>query len=134
MKFSDDGVSPVIGVIFMIAITVILAAAIAFFIFGQISPAPPHEKNVVATASQIGDNLIVVTYLGGPDQNDCTTIKITITPEIGQIQNQIIQPASGAVMPGSRLSFNGAFTGKDRVQVSAGFRGGSEKTIYDSSL
>jgi flagellin-like protein len=133
MKFSDDGVSPVIGVIVMVAITVILAAAIAFFIFGQVSTVS-HEKVVTATAVQQGNNLILVTYLGGQDANACTKIKISITPEHGPAQFDQIAPGAGAVMPGSRLSFQGDFSGKDQVQITAGFRDGSEQLIYDNSL
>ena len=66
-KFSKDeeAVSPVIGVILMVAITVILAAVIAAFVFGMGSSL---KKNylVAATASQVGTD-IVVTYQGGPD-------------------------------------------------------------------
>ena len=76
-KFSKDeeAVSPVIGVILMVAITVILAAVIAAFVFGMGSSL---KKNylVAATASQVGTD-IVVTYNGGPDHDAVKWFNIT---------------------------------------------------------
>ena len=69
-KFSKDeeAVSPVIGVILMVAITVILAAVIAAFVFGMggnLSTAPP---TVSVTAQNNGANStldIIVDHNGG---------------------------------------------------------------------
>ena len=67
MKFlkREDAVSPVIGVILMVAITVILAAVIAAFVFGMASGVS-KTKTVALTAKKIGDT-ISVTYQGGQD-------------------------------------------------------------------
>ena len=56
MKFlkREDAVSPVIGVILMVAITVILAAVIAAFVFGMASGVS-KTKTVAATARQNGN-------------------------------------------------------------------------------
>ena len=53
MKFmkNEDAVSPVIGVILMVAITVILAAVIAAFVFGMAGNIQ-KTKVVAATVSQ----------------------------------------------------------------------------------
>ena len=55
MKFlkTKDAVSPVIGVILMVAITVILAAVIAAFVFGM-AGGVSKTKTVAATAKQSG--------------------------------------------------------------------------------
>ena len=65
MMKREDAVSPVIGVILMVAITVILAAVIAAFVFGMASGVS-KTKSVAATARQIG-NQISVTWQGGQD-------------------------------------------------------------------
>mgnify|MGYP006268830017 CR=1 FL=1 len=67
MKFlkREDAVSPVIGVILMVAITVILAAVIAAFVFGMASGVS-KTKTVAVTAKKISSN-ITVTYQGGTD-------------------------------------------------------------------
>ena len=75
----DDAVSPVIGVILMVAITVILAAVIATFVLGlgeQVSQTSPNTsfsfdfENDSATGSGVGggsDAVVTVTHSGGPN-------------------------------------------------------------------
>ena len=56
IKKSEEAVSPVIGVILMVAITVILAAVIAAFVFGMGPPktAPDiHWSNIEANTSAV---------------------------------------------------------------------------------
>ena len=81
MKFreNEDAVSPVIGVILMVAITVILAAVIAAFVFGMGSNVGT-TKTVAVTAGQ-NDKDIILTYHGGADADTLSYFKIT-TPEI----------------------------------------------------
>lgn len=76
-KFSKDeeAVSPVIGVILMVAITVILAAVIAAFVFGMGSSLKKNYM-VAATASQVGTD-IIVTYNGGPDHDSVAWFNIS---------------------------------------------------------
>jgi flagellin-like protein len=67
--FEDDGaVSPVIGVILMVAITVILAAVIGTFVLGlgdRVSEASPNSQ-FTFEYSQDGDtNLVNITHDGG---------------------------------------------------------------------
>ena len=68
---NEEAVSPVIGVILMVAITVILAAVIAVFVFGMAGDVQ-STKTVGVTAKQSGDN-ITVTYMGGPDHANLLT-------------------------------------------------------------
>jgi flagellin-like protein len=78
----DDAVSPVIGVILMVAITVILAAVIATFVLGlgeQVSQTSPNTSfsfdyeegndgdDFGGTNS--GDALLTITHSGGPNIN-----------------------------------------------------------------
>ena len=76
----DDAVSPVIGVILMVAITVILAAVIATFVLGlgeQVSQTSPNTSfsfdynNESASSVDIGatsgDAYVNVTHAGGPN-------------------------------------------------------------------
>jgi len=79
MKISrkEEAVSPVIGVILMVAITVILAAVIAAFVFGLASGVS-KTKSVAATARHVGTN-IVVTWQGGQDNALVNNYTITVT-------------------------------------------------------
>ncbi|RLI82165.1 type IV pilin [Archaeoglobales archaeon] len=67
MKFDEKGVSPVIGVILMVAITVILAAVIASFVFGFSSEAfkkaPTLSLEVKLNPSDSDD--VLITHMGG---------------------------------------------------------------------
>jgi flagellin-like protein len=79
----DDAVSPVIGVILMVAITVILAAVIATFVLGlgeQISETSPNTsfsfdyENVSSSTSDswgesTSEAIVTITHAGGPNIN-----------------------------------------------------------------
>lgn len=62
----EEAVSPVIGVILMVAITVILAAVIAAFVFGM-AGTTSTTKNVGMTISLDKNSHGVVTFQGGTD-------------------------------------------------------------------
>jgi flagellin-like protein len=68
---TEDAVSPVIGVILMVAITVILAAVIAAFVFG-LAGTTGSSKNVGLTVTSNGtvggtEQGFIVTVQGGTD-------------------------------------------------------------------
>jgi flagellin-like protein len=64
----EGAVSPVIGVILMVAITVILAAVIAAFVFGMGPPEQAPQASIRATATEIGDNTTIKLEHQGGDQ------------------------------------------------------------------
>ena len=80
MKFreNEEAVSPVIGVILMVAITVILAAVIAAFVFGMGSNVGT-TKTVAVTVNQNGDD-IILTYHGGADASTLKFLMIRVDP------------------------------------------------------
>ncbi|MFC7080304.1 type IV pilin N-terminal domain-containing protein [Halorussus caseinilyticus] len=67
--FEDDGaVSPVIGVILMVAITVILAAVIGTFVLGlgdRVSQASPNSNFAFEYTAVGNNNVVNVTHDGG---------------------------------------------------------------------
>ena len=74
-KQNEEAVSPVIGVILMVAITVILAAVIAAFVFGMTGNVAT-TKTVGMQAKLDGGN-ITITVSGGPDMSTLQDITIT---------------------------------------------------------
>ena len=67
----DDAVSPVIGVILMVAITVILAAVIGTFVLGLGSQVETTTPQVDFTFDEISGNEVRITHDGGqPVQAD----------------------------------------------------------------
>jgi flagellin-like protein len=89
MKFreNEEAVSPVIGVILMVAITVILAAVIAAFVFGM-TGSVATTKTVAATTQLSGEN-IIVTYQGGPDHASVTNVTCSVV-EIGAPETELV--------------------------------------------
>ncbi len=70
---NEEAVSPVIGVILMVAITVILAAVIAAFVFGMGTPSKVPQASMTMTASKTDTN-ITLTHRGG-DGIDLNKVK-----------------------------------------------------------
>ena len=80
---NDDAVSAVIGVILMVAITVILAAVIAAFVFGMGSSIKKtYTVSFTIDRSTANGGGIIVTNNGGPDVGKLAAtnpLKITYT-------------------------------------------------------
>jgi flagellin-like protein len=138
MKFTknDEAVSPVIGVILMVAITVILAAVIAAFVFGMAGNIS-KTKVVAATAQQTTSDRIIVTYQGGQDAATCVGIVWTSSSESGTALTGTLMgstaPTASKLTVG-KSTWIGATAGKDHVVGTAYFADGSQQVIYDSSL
>ena len=138
---NDDAVSPVIGVILMVAITVILAAVIAAYVFGMGSNAN-KQYMVGAVISQISDSQMDITYLGGGDANSVDYIVITIMTSDGiEIPNHYFEGTNKStdepdgladIEPGSTtiISSNN-FTYVDHVIVTATFLDGRQQIIME---
>jgi flagellin-like protein len=120
----EEAVSPVIGVILMVAITVILAAVIAAFVFGM-AGGISKTKTVAATARQNG-NQIVVTWQGGADNGYVASYNVTL--------NDAATP-DGSQMPpivGNSTAWGGGTSANNHVVVIALFTDGSEQVILDT--
>ena len=66
LRKDEKGVSPVIGVILMVAITVILAAAIASFVFGLTGTVPKQKTpGITATRTDASTVQFVLRDWGG---------------------------------------------------------------------
>src|SRR5512138_2765872 len=133
-KSKEEAVSPVIGVILMVAITVILAAVIAAFVFGMAGNIS-KTKVVAATAQQPDANSIVVTYQGGQDAGSCTGIRWDVTPAGGSLTTTTMAPATGTYLEvGKSITVTGTFPGKDHVVGTASFSDGSQQVILDNTI
>ena len=135
---NEDAVSPVIGVILMVAVTVILAAVIAAFVFGMAGNIP-KTKLVVATASQPTSTLITITYAGGQDAGSFTGGNVTVIPATGTITSYTPGSlASGGLLGttvGNTVQVVGTdFSGRDHVIVTGSFSDGSEQVILDTFI
>jgi flagellin-like protein len=76
IKNDEEAVSPVIGVILMVAIVVILAAIIAAFVFGMVG-STTSSKTVGMTVSP-NTTGITILWQGGSDLNSLTGLNISV--------------------------------------------------------
>jgi archaeal type IV pilus assembly protein PilA len=130
-KGNEDAVSPVIGVILMVAITVILAAVIAAFVFGMAGNVS-KTRSVAVTATKQGTN-ITVTNNGGPDNQDLRTtnpFNATISYNNGSTGNFNLPGYVGSTVKVPA----GAGTGKDHIIVTATFNDGTSQVVLDTYI
>ena len=134
---NDDAVSPVIGVILMVAITVILAAVIAAFVFGMAGNI--QKTKIIAATAQSSGTDIYVTYQGGQDDSaliavnvtapNGTTYQSTTTNCVLATGGTAAKPAVGAVC---KLGSGSATGGQDHIVVVGRFSDGTSQVITDT--
>lgn len=73
---NDEAVSPVIGVILMVCVTVILAGTVAAFVFGLVGDIP-QNKAVAITMSQTSPGIVTFTNMGGQSSNQLSLLTIS---------------------------------------------------------
>jgi len=125
LKISNErAVSPVIGVILMVAITMVLAGITATMVFSTIGNInQPHM--LVATANQVSTENIDVTYQGGPDHTSLEWLNFSVNN--GIVEHQELNPAVGYTWRTS-----GGTSGQDHVVVVGHFVDGTEQIILDT--
>jgi len=82
LRKDEKGVSPVIGVILMVAITVILAAVIASFVFG-LTGTVPKQKTPGITATRLSSTefeLVLRDWGGATNISGCSLMNTTTGP------------------------------------------------------
>ena len=88
---NDKAVSPVIGVVLMVAITVILAAAIGSSVFGQGTAKSAPQANIdIKAVNATGDGYIKFEHLGGDPihfETDNSTTKVMVSINGGNSVN-----------------------------------------------
>lgn len=140
-KSNDNAVSPVIGVILMVAMTVILAAIVAAFVFGM-AGSVQKTKIVAVTAQQPNGEQIIVTYHGGSNSDSLTSLNVTVTASDASAAGEITYSpdADGVMTPvvGNSLTATcenpGGFSGNDHVVVVGAFEDGTSQILLDTFI
>jgi flagellin-like protein len=142
----EDAVSPVIGTILMVAITVILAAVIGAFVFGL--PVTNQKTKLMASSIQVDrhEGAVLLSYHGGPDDTSLTTIHITApngtvwytSSNDGSLTiNTASSPAPAKPDLGAVMKLSPAPdwpAGKKRVLAVGSFDDGVDQIILDTYL
>ena len=123
IRKEESAVSPVIGVILMVAITVILAAVIGAFVFGM-GGNLKKTYNVGVTATQVNASTVTFTFQGGPDADLVANLTTTVGNTTGVTQSD--------VTIGKTWTMNNATAGRDHVVVVAEFKDGTQQVILDT--
>ena len=131
-KKNEEAVSPVIGVILMVAITVILAAVIAAFVFGMAGNIS-KTRIVAVTVQKVSSSEIQVTNNGGQDAGSFYQANVTVTGATSYSPaNGIMGSGTSAIAVGcvSHAYSAAAFTGKTQVLVVGTFNDGSQQVLF----
>lgn len=135
MKNTERAVSPVIGVIVMVAITVVLAAVIAAFVSGMAGQFR-EIKIVKAAVTDSSTQTITISYLGGSSQGSCVKLTAILTPPTGAAQLLTVESAGKPIAKNTPIIFMAppgtTFSGKERLLVTATFDDKSELIILNS--
>ena len=123
--FREDAVSPVIGVILMVAVTVILAAIIAAFVFGM-AGGITKTKSVAATAKQTGKTGVTVTWQGGQDNPLVKSYNVTMA-DAATPQGVNLPPVVG-----NSTTWGLGSSSQDHVVVVAVFLDGTFQVVLDT--
>ncbi|WP_332898599.1 type IV pilin N-terminal domain-containing protein [Haladaptatus sp. CMSO5] len=122
----EDAVSPVIGVILMVAITVILAAVIGTFVLNlgdQVGDSAPQAKFSFDYDDSGADNVLTITHETG-DKIKAADLKV----KVGSADSETWVDADGFVTAGDSVTV-GADAANDIV-VTVG-SGDTVRLIYD---
>jgi len=126
-KMDEKGVSPVIGVILMVAATIVIAAVVLGMLGGF---GPPKKTYVVAvSASRTAGGKVTVTFEGGPDASLVTSFSGTITNiSTGNSENINLNTDVGSTF----VSNETYKTNDAHVVVSATFKDGSSQVVLNT--
>ena len=123
------GVSPVIGVILMVAATIVIAAVVLAMLGGFQAPSRQYVVMATATCNATGTG-VFVTYQGGPDSALVSAVTATVDG-VTALTNLNGSATSNAI--GLSSTFAGdAGAGNDHVVVTAKFVDESQQVILDT--
>ena len=138
MRFNEneEAVSPVIGVILMVAITVILAAVIAVFVFGMADDV--QTTHTVAATAKVADDDVIVTFQGGPDASAVTSLESKIYNSTGVVMmtNTQASPTVGyshTFVGGKDNATDEAYDGT-RIVTTATFDDDTTQVLLDRNI
>ena len=121
----EKGVSPVIGVILMVAATIVIAAVV----MGMLGGFGPPKKTymVTASASENSTGYICVVYNGGPDAQFVDDLNCTIYTAKGSITLNLTNKAGS-----TNCAWGTQGPNNDHIVVAAKFKDGSTQVILDT--
>ena len=134
----EKGVSPVIGVILMVAATIVIAAVVMGML-GSFKAPTSKTYSVSVSAKENSTRCIVLTFEGGPDANLVDYLNVSIngtdvTSYLIHYDQGIFGKADGKpdVNIGNQTAYCTVESGADRVLVTAIFVDGTKQIVLDT--
>jgi hypothetical protein len=124
---NDTAVSPILGTVLILLLTIVLFVAVAAVVLNMGNTAPAIRM-VSFTAHQEGET-IYVTYHGGPNQLDVADPGIVALVNEQEMQTPFTK--SGHVEVGTSAKTMGTL-GKDHVVVTVVYRDGKKSVALDT--
>ena len=131
IETNESAVSEVIGIVLMVALTVIMAAILTSMAMGMMQSVP-MPRVIAVTADQSPDRTqMYVTYHGGPDHDDL--LSLTINWPDGITQQTVTSPKVNDMY----IATNGAgpqnvTSGNDRLMVIGHFPHNEDQVLLDT--
>ena len=125
----NDGVSPVIGTILLVAITVVLVAIISAVVMGMAGDIGSSKiVGIQVSDNQSSSNGILVTITGGANSNDVTNLTV--------YNGSTVVKANSSKMNvvGVPYAFYGVGKGLATISVVANFTDGTQQSVYTGTL
>ncbi|HJK78836.1 MAG TPA: type IV pilin [Methanocorpusculum sp.] len=125
----DDAVSPVIGTILLVAITVVLVAIVAAVVMGMVGNM--SDQKDVGVIVQPGVDSVLVTVSSGADANKLTDLAVYAD------NTQLTKDASltGNVVVGKPYNFTeSSLAGNYKVTVTGNFTDNTSSVIYTGTV
>ena len=114
MDYKEEAVSPVIGVILMVAITVILAAVIAVFVLGMADDVQGPKEVAITSSTDSSGTMIILQSGKDVEELDKIIVKIDggLVPEANVFYNKApvtnggnVTPVAGTITPVAGTTF-----------------------------
>ena len=102
LKKKEDAVSPVIGVMLMLVVTIVIAAVVAAFAGGIATDTEP-SPSVVLNADVYANKNVVVQSLTG-DRLDFTELDVMVYKEDGSLYGKASPSEAGYFTPGMKFT------------------------------
>jgi FlaG/FlaF family flagellin (archaellin) len=122
-NWSEEAISPVIGIILIIAVVVLLGAVVGSVAFGTIGGTQGNSKSVHLTASK-GSSGLTFTVQGGMDLPSVTSLDF--------VNGNTITNCTGA-SPKIGTTCSGVTDSTGRSVVVASFADGSKQIVFDKN-
>lgn len=132
MNRKDDGVSPVIATILLVAVVVVLVAVIAAAVLPMAGDLGTVKSASVTVTLNAGGTLPVVTVIGGDDAGQISNLTVYVSNSSGS-GFTVSSPKIGMPYTPSESELNPS-AGQQTVNVVAEFFDNTVQTLYTGTL